>query len=82
VPLWCLLFGPHLTTHQSNIGVGLGAYLNSCHGLSIVQWGTNQNVVFEIAARKLSRLPTLKAFLELKNWYFSTIFLPKNYLLS
>jgi hypothetical protein len=44
-----------------------------------VQWGTNQNVVFEIAARKLSRLPTLKAFLELKNWYFSTIFLPKHY---
>jgi len=44
-----------------------------------VQWGTNQNVVFEIAARKLSRLPTLKACRELKNWYFSTSFLPKNY---
>ena len=39
-----------------------------------VQWGTNQNVVFEIAARKLSRLPTLKAFQELKNWYFPTMF--------
>jgi len=39
-----------------------------------VQWGTNQNVVFEIAAKKLSRLPTLKAFRELKNWYFSIFF--------
>jgi hypothetical protein len=26
-----------------------------------VQWGTNQNVIFEIAVRKISRLPTLKA---------------------
>jgi hypothetical protein len=49
---------------------------------TIVQWGTNQNVVFEIAARKLSRLPTLKAFPELKNWYFPTNFLPKALYLS
>jgi len=53
------------------------------NGMStLVQWGTNQNVVFEIAARKLSRLPTLKAFRELKNWYFSTIFLIKALSLS
>jgi hypothetical protein len=50
--------------------------------LAYVQWGTNQNVVFEIAARKLSRLPTLKAFRELKNWYFSTIFFTKALSLS
>jgi hypothetical protein len=47
---------------------------------SKVQWGTNQNVVFKIAVRKLSRLPTLKASRELKNWYFPTKFLPKHYL--
>jgi len=47
-----------------------------------VQWGNNQNVVFEIAARKLSRLPTLKAFRELKIWYFSTIFFTKALSLS
>jgi hypothetical protein len=35
-----------------------------------VQWGTNQNVVFKIAVRKISRLPALKASRELKNWYF------------
>jgi hypothetical protein len=46
-----------------------------------VQWGTNQNVVFEIAMRKLSRLPTLKASRELKNWYFPSKFSAKHYLL-
>jgi hypothetical protein len=50
------------------------------HEGSIVQWGTNQNVVFKIAVRKLSRLPTLKASRELTNWYFPTKILPKHYL--
>jgi hypothetical protein len=49
-------------------------------GGMVVQWGTNQNVVFTIAVRKLSRLPTLKASRELKNWYFPTKILPKHYL--
>jgi hypothetical protein len=30
--------------------------------------------------RKISRLPTLKASQELKNWYFPTTLLPKHYL--
>jgi len=47
---------------------------------STLQWGTNQNVVFEFAVRKISILPTLKASRELKNWYFTTKFLPKHYL--
>jgi hypothetical protein len=47
---------------------------------SNLQWGTNQNVVFEITVRKISRLPTLKASRELKNWYFPVKFLRKHYL--
>jgi len=53
----------------------------SCnHFVLHVQWGTNQNVVFEIAVRKISRLPTLKVSRELKNWYFPTKFLPKHFI--
>jgi len=41
---------------------------------STVQWGRNQNVVFEFAMREISVLPTLKASRELKNWYFTMNF--------
>jgi len=56
-------------------GIGLwGSQLFIVVSRVIVQWGTNQNVVFEIAVRKISRLPTLKVSRELKNWYFPTKF--------
>jgi len=37
----------------------------------IVQWGSNQNAVFEFAVREILVLPTLKASQELNNWYFT-----------
>jgi len=36
-----------------------------------VQWGSNQNVVFEFAMREISLLSTLKVSREFKNWYFT-----------
>jgi len=40
--------------------------------------GSNQNVVFEFVGRKVLVLPTLKAFQDLKNWYFTMIILPQH----
>jgi len=46
----------------------------------IVQWGTNQNGVFQFAMKEVSVLPTLTAFRELKNWYFTMKFLSQHHL--
>jgi len=51
-----------------------------CFGNIYVQWGSNQNVVFEFTMREISVLPTLKGSRELKNWYFTKKFLPQHQL--
>jgi len=47
---------------------------------SIVQWGTDQNVIFEFAVKEIAVLPTLTASQELKNWNFTMEFLSQHHL--
>jgi len=49
-------------------------------GFSYVQWGPNQDGVFEIVVKEISMLLTLTTSRELKNWYFITNFVPHHHL--
>jgi len=48
--------------------------------LKYVQWGDNQNGVFEFVVKEISVLPTLIAFQGLKNWYFTMNFLSQHHI--
>jgi len=68
---------------QSFSGRGLESFLPHRYiyiYIGDVQWGPNQNGVFEIAVKEISMLPTLTASQELKNWYFTTKCLPQHHL--
>jgi len=58
----------------------VGCMLENLRSFVIVQWGDNQNGVFEFAVKEIPVLPTLTASQELKNWYFTMKFFSQHHL--